>query len=160
MPATGTTMSSGPTTVLDPSPRSSLTVDHLLPERLLRVCRTGCCRTTLACGMSCTSSGSGLPLPNRSSPRAELANDEDSVSPLTAEPFASAFGTAGFAGVPALPEPPVLPGESCLPAAADLLEVAADLLEVAADLLEVAADLLEVAALPAAPLFPDTLVFP
>src|SRR3974390_2023415 len=124
MPATGATVSSGPTTVLEPSPRSSLTVDHLLlPERLLRDCRTGCCRTTLLCGISCTSSGSGLPLPNRSSPRAELTGDEDSVAPLTAEPFASAFGAACFAGVPALPEPPVLPGESCLPAAAGLPEV-------------------------------------
>lgn len=40
-----------------------------LPDRLLRACLTGCCRTTLATGASGSGSGSGLGLPSRSRPR-------------------------------------------------------------------------------------------
>src|SRR6185437_13456292 len=79
--------------VSNPSPGPSPTAAHLLPvlPRLLRVCRTGCCRTTLVCGATGTSCGSSF-LPNRRS------SPEPDAAPLAAvdEPLASALGACVF----------------------------------------------------------------
>src|SRR6201995_633001 len=42
---------------------------HYLPDRLLFVCRTGCCRTTLVVGTSSWGSGSAFAPPSPSRPR-------------------------------------------------------------------------------------------
>ncbi len=82
-------------------------------------------------------------MPNRSSPRPELAEDEEADAPVTAEPFAPAFGARGLADAPGLADVPVFPEAPLLPDASGLPAIAA---------------LPEVPILPAAPLLPDTLV--
>jgi len=134
-----------------------------LPERLLRVCRLGCCRTTFVCGAAGTGSGSDF-LPNpRSSPR-----DEPSAEPPLAPELAFAFAETGFADPDdVLPEALLpLPEALLLAAVADLPAVPLDLAAVPPGLAAeplgraVPPDLPAVTALPAALLLLDTTAFP